>query len=235
VSEIEIVMEEKLHKFLTKELPEKETDAILEELITQEMDTDLRKRLSKTLDQEHGITRENGRKTAKIKYLGYMLAAAASISILIALVFYPNTNMDNPQLLAQQYLQEQRLSHPGTFKGADPALEKQRSQAIISFNNGDFSSAITHFKVLASPTAEDRYYLGLSYLMNEQYGPAIGNLENSMAASERFVEEARWFMGLAQLLEGDNEKAEETLNRIGPNEWKYEEARSLLEKMKNIQ
>lgn len=228
-------MEEKLHKFLTEELPEKETDAILEELITQEMDADLRKRLSKTLEQEHGITREYGKKTAKVKYLGYILAAAASISILIALVFYPNTNMDNPQLLAQQHLQEQHFSHPGTFKGADPTMERQRSQAIVSFNNGDFSNAIVHFKALASPTAEDRYYLGLSYLMNEQYGLAIGNLEKSMMTSERFVEEVQWFMGLAQLLEGDTEKAEETLNKIGPYEWKYKEARLLLEKMKNKQ
>ncbi|WP_422079402.1 tetratricopeptide repeat protein [Ulvibacterium sp.] len=226
-------MEEKLHKFLTEKLPEKEADAILEELITQEMDADLRKRLAKTLDQEHGITREHGKRKTKVRYLGYILAAAASISILIALVFYPNTSMDNPQLLAQQYLQEQHFSHPGTFKGADSTMERQRSQAIASFNNGDFSNAITHFNTLTSPTAEDSYYLGLSYLMDEQYGPAIGNFEKSMATSERFMEEARWFMGLAQLLEGDTEKAEETLNGIDPNAWKYKEARSLLEKMKN--
>ncbi|MEM9361457.1 MAG: tetratricopeptide repeat protein [Bacteroidota bacterium] len=223
-------MKKKLHHLISEELSEKETDEIMGALVTQQMNAELRQRLAHTLKEKHGIIRSAERGNGKIKYLNYMLAIAASITVLIALVFYPNWAGDSPQVLAQQYLSEQPLSHPGTFKGAT-VVDEQRTQAIVAFNQGDFTKAATHFNALEAPTAEDRYYLGLAYLKNGDYEQAVPLLVESKTKGKRFTQEAQWFLGLAHLALGNTESAINELKAIGKDEWKYKEAVSLLEQI----
>ncbi|WP_350284810.1 tetratricopeptide repeat protein [uncultured Croceitalea sp.] len=225
-------MKKKLHQLISPELSEKETDELMGALVTQQMNAELRQRLAHTLKEEHGIRREMEQKKGKIKYLNYMLAIAASITVLIALVFYPNGVDDSPQVLAQQYLSEQPLSHPGTFKGAT-VVDEQRTQAIVAFNQGDFTKAIEHFEALTAPTAEDTYYLGLAHLKKGDYSRAITLLTENKTEGKRFVQEARWFLGLAYLTQNNTKNAVKELKAINKDEWKYDEAQSLLEEIKD--
>lgn len=227
-------MKKKLHQLISEELSEKETDEIMGALVTQQMNAELRQRLAHTLKEEHGIIRGAERGKGKIKYLNYMLAVAASITVLIALVFYPNRAGDSPEALVQQYLSEQPLSHPGTFKGTT-VVDEQRTQAIVAFNQGDFTEAIVHFNALTLPTVEDTYYLGLAYLMDKQYELAIAELERILEKSNRFNQEIRWFLGLAHLADGSIEKGAIELRKIAAGEWKYKEAVSILKKIEDLQ
>ena len=220
--------DEKIRQFAKGQLSEKETDALLEDVLTEEMDTGLRQRISQKLKDEHGVTREQPAKSeGKLRYLPYMLAVAVSIVLLFTLTIF---NGGNPQEMASGYLAGQEIMHPGSFKGVTDQ-EQERTLAIDAFNDARYGEAAGHFGKIATPNVEDDYYLGVAYLKDGQLDAAKDQLQKVGEQNTRFDQEANWFLALAYLLDEKEDEAADILKKIGTNEWKYGEAQELLDEI----
>ena len=161
---------------------------------------------------------------------------AASIAFLLFAAFYllDFGAQKDPLTLAEAMVNEQLFEHPGNTKSLQNVAEL-RSTAEDAYNQKQYRKAIQAWQQIISEngaSAEDRFYLGLAYLYNQQYGNAIQELENKPSAeTDQFIQERQWFLALAFILNQQNEKAKTILNQIQVQDWKYQEAQELLKSL----
>lgn len=225
-------MKKYINKLLDPNISKKEEDQIFEELLKKKYDNELRTKWQEKLTKDHGISREHSslhRKTSSGKYLKLILAAAASIALIVTLQLF-NVTSNNVSELAQQYLDDQEILHPGASKGTAEE-SNDRTLAIQAFNQKEYNRSILLFSTLSKASDEDRYYLGLSYLLNKQYKEAIQEFETTKIKSNRFSQEINWYLSLTYLLNQQNNKAKKVLKSIKTNDWKYTKAVELLKKL----
>lgn len=220
-------LKEQVHRFLTTDLTEQETDEMMENLVTHELDADLRKKWQNILENEYKVSRDQKPQRGHIRFLTYTLAAAASIALLLT-IFFISKDSEDPQSLAMVYVNDQEIIHPGTSKGTVQA-DQNRIAAIGAFNAGDYAEAAGYFGRIASPTVEDLYFLGISNLKQQRYDEAVTALEKSRAESVQFAREINWFLALAHILNAQDDKAIRPLRAISAEEWKYDQAQELLQ------
>ncbi len=225
-------MKDKLKKLLDPDISKKEEDQIFEEVLKKKLDEDLKMKWQGMLNSDHGIVRNETstkKKVSSSNYIKIFLAAAACISLLIALqVFY--TAPSDPYTMAQQYLNKQEILHPGASKGIVDE-DENRTLAIQAFNNKDYEQSTKYYQNLEAANEEDMYYHGLALLLNNRYSEAIRKFEENGIKSDRFKQEIHWYRSLAYLLNKQNEKAETLLKQIGSNEWNYQQAQQLLKQL----
>lgn len=222
----------RLKRLLNPDISEKEQDAILGEVIKEKLDEDLKGKWQTILDRDYGIPSSKtieGKKALSSRNLKILLAAAACIGLIITIQFFDTTPTD-ARMLAQNYLSEQEILHPGASKG--PVDEdRTRTLAIRSFNSKNYGKAAQYFQNLETANEEDRYYYGLALLLKNKYPEAIRQFEQSRAAGNRFGEELNWYQSLAHLLNKQNEEAKIRLLQIGNTDWHYQQAQQLLERL----
>lgn len=221
----------KLKKLLNPGIPEKEQDSILEEVIKEKLDNDLKGKWQTILERDYGIAPNEvmRKKATSIRNLKIVLATAASIILLIAIQFFSTTSPDL-QEMAQQYLSDQEILHPGTSKGSVTENET-RISAIQSFNSKDYAKASKYYQNLEEPNEEDLYYHGLALLLKNKYPEAIKQFEQSRAIGNRFGQELNWYQSLAYLLDNQNKEAKILLTQIGKTDWNHQQAQQLLKQL----
>ncbi|MBW1299061.1 hypothetical protein [Aquimarina litoralis] len=225
-------MENKLNKFLDPNTPKKELDVVFGEILKKKLDEDLRAQWAVKLSQEYGITRSKTNGKGKFFSSGYLkifLAAAACISIIISLQLLDKTNTDS-QILAQQYLSQQEILHPGTSKGASDE-NQTRILAILTFNNKDYAQSIQYFQNMKTQKEEDTYYHGLALLLDKKYIEAIEKFRMVRAISDRYGQELNWYQSIAYILDEQNDNALTQLKRINSTDWNYKNAQQLLKEL----
>ena len=218
----------KIEEFLSDTTDMEKMDDILKMWITRTKDEELSEELSQTLDNRYGVKRKP-KKGDVLRYLRPILAIAASLALLITL-YTINQNDVSADTLATQYLDSQTIQHPGSFKGVANS-NSNRIIGIMAFNEGDFKKAAMQFEEIVLPNEEDLHYLGLAHLKNGQYQKAIVNLKKGAVKTSRYREEANWFLSLAYLLNGQDANAKYWLEQIGNNDWQFDKAQELLEKL----
>ncbi|MBQ4819296.1 hypothetical protein [Aquimarina sp. MMG016] len=221
-------MKEKLNKLSDPNISKQEEDQILEQVLKKQFDNDLRNKWKEKLDHEFGIKRNKNGFTNK-KYLKIFIATAASIALIIGLQLF-NTTPSDPYVLAQQYLNDQEIIHPGATKGISDENEN-RVLAIQMFNSKDYEQAASYFLNLEAPTEEDTYYYGLALLLNNQYNKAIVKFEENRTNSSKYIQELNWYQSIAYLLNKQPNKASSLLKQINNTDWNYEQAQLLLERI----
>ncbi len=220
-------MRDKLNKLLDPNISKKEEDQILEDVIKMKHDEALKTKWRGVLSNKYDITRNENNSNKTIKFsntLKIILATAACISILLTIQFFGASS--NPSDLAQQYLNEQEILHPGASKGFEKR-DENRTLAIQAFNNGDYDKSSKYFQSIETINDEDLYYEGLAFLLNSKYTQAIQKLE-TIESNERFKQELNWYLSLAYILDKQNEKAEKQLKQISSTDWNYLHAQELL-------
>ncbi len=226
-------MSNRLIKLTDPKISKEEEDRILTEVITAKMNQDLRRKWEHMLEEEYKVTREGRSKVRRLfssRNTKLLLAIAACIALVIAIPFM-NISTTTSQELAQQYLAEQEVLHPGISKGT-AAEDEMRVRAIQSFNNQAYGQAAQQFGQLEASNEEDHYYHGLALLLSNRYPEAIEQFEQSEAMNDRFLQELHWYQALAYLLDGNDQQAAEVLTHIQSGDWNYEKAQSLLEKIR---
>lgn len=218
----------KIEEFLSDTTDMEKMEDILKMWITRTKDEELRKELSKTLDNRYGVKRK-AKKGVVLRHLRQILAIAASLALLFTVYMF-NQNDVPADTLATQYLDSQTIQHPGGFKGV-ANFDSSRTKGIMAFNEGDFKKAALQFEEIVSPNEEDLHYLGLAYLKNGQYQKAIENLKKGAVKTSRYREEANWFLSLAYLLDGQDANAKYWLDQIKKGDWQFEQAQDLLKKV----
>ncbi|WP_299438507.1 hypothetical protein [uncultured Aquimarina sp.] len=225
-------MKDKLNKFLDPDISKEEQDEIFGEILKKKLDEDLKAKWQIKLLQEYGITRNktnDKKKFSSSKYLKIFLAAAACISLIIVTQLF-NTASSDPQTMAQQYLYEHEILHPGASKGFSDE-NQTRTLAILTFNNKNYLQSVRYFQNLETHTEEDVYYHGLALLLNNQYPEAIDKFKAVSINTDRYQQELNWYQSIAYLLDGQSNNAKIQLKQISNTDWNYKNAQRLLKEL----
>lgn len=221
-------MKNRLQKLLDPDLSKQEEDKILEELIKTQHDNELKTRWEKKLSEEYGIDRDTiqlkKNKSSASKYIRLFIAAAACIALIVTVQLL---NTDTANDLAQQYVTQQEILHPGASKGVINE-DQNRTLAIQEFNNKNYRQSILYFESLHEVNEEDRYYHGLALLLSDQYRESIQKFE-AISDRKQFRQEINWYQSLAYILNKQENKAQKLLQQIGTNDWNHKKAKKILE------
>ncbi len=219
-------MKEKINKLLDPNISKKEEHEIFEEILKRKHDDDLKQKWQETLSTEYGIHKNSNTTNRKrsSKYIKIFLAAAACIAVILTLQ-RSNAGSNSSSELAQRYLNDQEILHPGASKGlAEENLN--RTLAIQAFNSQKYQKSIEYFESLVETSEEDKYYNALAFLLNKEYQEAIQKFEETNKDS--FRQEVNWYQSLAYLLNNQEENAAELLQQINKTDWNYAKSQKLL-------
>ncbi len=116
-----------------------------------------------------------------------------------------------------------------TRSDSDQTLERK---AFVAYESGDLVSAIKYFNELKSNEDLDylSFYLGQSYLKQNDLDNAVEYFEQTIAKDKVFVAESHWYIALAYLKNNDKTNAKKHLEKLIINySYMNSEAKILLE------
>ena len=163
----------------------------------------------------------------------YYYAAAAVIGITVVVAVFRNSFNENPDQLFQAYF----TPYPNMFEPAlrsNQSIDSKRAEAFQAYEQRNYQKAATLFTDLLKDNkdAPMLLLLGNSNLI-------LGNLEeakaNFITLNQDFDDldmQAKWYLSLCYLKNGETEKAQAILKELGATEISYAtKARELLEKV----
>ncbi|SHI80643.1 tetratricopeptide repeat protein [Aquimarina spongiae] len=226
-------MNDKIHQLLGPNLSKDEEDKILGQILKEKHDADLKVKWKTKLENEYGITRNKhiSKNKNRNTFIKILLATAACIAVVVTIQLAGSSAVD-VSLIAQNYLDEQEILHPGTSKGVSKE-EVFRTLAIQSFNQKEYKQSSGYYQSLTNPDQEDLYYHGLALLLSKDYENALQKFEENKQTGDKYAQEINWYQSLTFLLLKQIDAAEDQLEQINPDDWNYEKAQKLLEQLKN--
>ena len=116
-----------------------------------------------------------------------------------------------------------------TRSDSDQTIERK---AFVAYESGDLVSAIKYFNELKRDKSIEylNFYLGQSYLKQNNFKKAIEYFEQNIEEDKVFVAESHWYIALSYLKNKDKTSAKEHLEKlIADYEYMNSEAKVLLE------
>ncbi len=169
----------------------------------------------------HQYFKQQKAKLFTMKRMIYMLAAAASV-VLILLLTLPGTSPDNYSF----------NDMPGAIvRGA----EDEKAKAAQLFNNKQYAEAATAFTKLRTTAPADAtvdFYLGLSLLKTEKYAEALPLFETLANGSSVYAEDANFFAALSAYHLQQNDKAKQYAEKVKGGSRYWKNAKGVLKKLK---
>lgn len=180
------------------------------------------------LDQIHDeLYTDNNKPKIGIRKLYYYVAAACISLLALGWWLYSPT-----QSSAELYTQYFEV-YPD-FVTSRAIEESGLSKAIQYYNDEKYQLAANEFQVLYlgdSLKYDVSFYLGLSYLNTGSNTKAIKILNSVVENSDKYQQQARWYLALAFLKNNQLDKAKTTLLKIKPLEYHYSESREIIENL----
>lgn len=222
-------------KYRRNDLTSEQKDALFQPLVRAKFDRDRRERWAKTLADQHGVQREKATGRSAVRSLLLALAAAAAIALLLVARPWETVPATNYTALADPYLQAEPFPNVIIRKGPVVESETLRTQMAEAYSKGQYATAITRGQQLLQlqqTDVWDLFYLSLSYLYLDQPEEAILYFDQAEELSRQtsgdFQQEIQWFRALAYVKNAQWDEARTQLMRIGPDDWQYGEAQTLL-------
>ncbi len=207
-----------------------ERELVVKKALRQVIHIEQRKEWEQVLNHQHGITRIEKNQLLKISWMK-LLTVAASFAAFIFAGHYFFNQQQTIQALAQEYLAEVPVHHPGLSKGVSEQDEQNRQIAISLFDSQKYAGAIDKFNVIVKLSVQDQFYLGLSYLYYGEIDSAIPLFVELDKQTIQYREEVNWFLSLAYILNNDQSKAKIQLEQIKNGDWNFQKSKSLLTKL----
>lgn len=164
------------------------------------------------------------KESAKVFSIRKLMAAAASVAVLIAALMYWSPWKKD---LYSQYSIEEMIS-PAERGSVKDSLAQQAAE---QFNQHHYKAAVvTLDKLLAAQPGDAyaRYYRGLSYLEDGQTSKARPDLEVIYNGESVFKYDGAFFIALSYLKDKNTEKCKEWLLKIPESAENYDKAQELL-------
>ena len=124
---------------------------------------------------------------------------AATVALLLAVWLWPRSasQLSGGELFAAHFSPYPNFLSP-QVRGGETSNELL-DQSIAAYQQGEYAAAVRGFSQVEMPElqAEVAFYLGLSYLGNEQAKEAIGPL--LLAQEGQFAQASTWYLVLAQV------------------------------------
>ncbi len=140
-----------------------------------------------------------------------IMAAAAILLAVVALFFVLNRNEDDQDLYAR-YAQHEPLLVQERGNAADSIANK----AAGLFNEKNYAAAVLPLRQYLSIQREDQFVMALAIAQIEtgNYQDAESQLQQLIENKSAFSGEARWYMVLAALKQGDKQKALDAIDQL---------------------
>lgn len=168
-------------------------------------------------------------KRNRIRYMAYVTAVAASVTILIAVGIIPSS-MDQDRLFDRYY--EPYAASDHLQRGATEMYVKMAA-GINSYVDGNYRQSIEQFSALSSDPSirtEVHYFTALSYLGLGQFESSQTHFEVLLEGDNKFQLETLWYLSLCYLKTGELEKAQAFLGQLKNYEGKYKKDAQVLGK-----
>lgn len=156
------------------------------------------------------------------------LAAASAVILLILVV---------PRFFNRGDLFEEYAGYPAAgfaLKSAGTSDAQTLADAEERFNRKDYSGAATALRTFLSAhpnEPEQRFYLGLCLLKQDQVGEAKTIFQALSTGGTTYAGDGRWYLALAFLKEGDLQSSKNVLQSIPEQDPYREKAAQLLQKI----
>lgn len=234
-----------IKKFITATTDEGMDESINKKVVQQSIESDQWLSWQKKLSEDYNIHRNlsNKKPVAKVRPLRtWLMASAAALLLLVSGIFLIKTlDETSPVKLADNYINTEKFAHPLELrsKGPEQDLSQMRTEAALAYIKNDYPAAISIgeqiIRQAAESSTDDHFFLGLSYVYNNQPSSAINQLllaQQKGLLSGRFVQETDWFLALAYIKNEQHGMAAEILDKIIQNQqWMAEKALKLKEAM----
>jgi tetratricopeptide (TPR) repeat protein len=233
---------EEIERFLLQKMSPEEEEIFRKRLLT---DPDLTKKteemkllsigiqesfLEEKLDRFHEeLSVPVIKKEKSVKLLSFKWLAAASVLFAIVVtgyLFFVRTDKD-AALFAEYYQPD-----TGLITAMGPDSDYQFNRGMIDYKTGNYEAAINTWNALLSTKPGNdtlNYFLGSAYLADKKTEEAIAAFEKLIAIPNSvFVNDAYWYLGLAQLKKGNKDTA---LSFLGKSD--HPDKEELLKKLKD--
>ncbi len=152
---------------------------------------------------------------------------SASAAVLAGVIFAVNVLLpsDDPGKLFEKYYESITAVSPVT-RSMNGNITGMWSSAVSSYNKGDYHTALAGFSGLISADPSlvpPRFFLGMTHLSLGNYSGAINLLKEVADKQAEYSREARWYLGLVYLHEGDKDKAAECFKLLANSSGYYSE------------
>ena len=178
--------------------------------------------LKKILDPlTHQYFKKEKAKVFTMKRTMYMLAAAASV-VLILLLALPGTSPDNYSF----------DDMPGAIVRG---TEDEKAKAAQLFNSKQYADAAKAFQQLKATNVADAtvdFYLGLSLLKTEKFADALPLFETLANGTSVYAEDANFFAALSAYHLQQHDKAKEYAEKVKEGSRYWKNAKAIKRKMK---
>jgi TolA-binding protein len=172
-----------------------------------------------------------GRISIFARYIPLAAAAIAGIFLLLRALLPAS----DPKQIFDTYYTPLNAISPVT-RSLNDVASANYSAAINSYKTGAYQEAVLGFgKVLDKEPGSEaaKFYMGLSQLALSNWTQTIALLTDISEQQGEFGKEARWYLGLACLHEGDKQKAVECFEYLAKSRGFYaERAGSILRRLK---
>lgn len=161
-------------------------------------------------------------KVINFKKIVTILAAAAVLIIGSLFVFNGSNELYEMPLMQSEIVrgQEENISYENTVK---------------AFNNRNYAEARVQLESLLKDTPDEiqyAYYLGLTYLGEDNWKLAINKLDPVASGQSVFADEAKYYLAIAYFKNDQPKVAKELLNSLVADDALGKKAKKLLEEIK---
>ncbi|PZR13831.1 MAG: hypothetical protein DI539_19135 [Flavobacterium psychrophilum] len=162
------------------------------------------------------------------------VAIAASITLLIAACYFFALNPTPQELYANQFVPYPNVFEP-TVRGNINTSQDKRTEAFRAYDQGDYATASQLFTELSASHSEPGILLllGNSNLIIGKTQEAQNNFLELIANYDELEAQAKWYLALSYLKQGEGEKAQLILQELSDPQVTYsKKAKELLDNMK---
>ncbi len=182
--------------------------------------------LDNLLGKQQQLLTNNNRESVK-RRTPLLVAAAVSLLALSTFALWLFDQPTSEEIVARELSQPYAAVTIVRAGGEDSNFEK----AMLQYSAGDYAESIQLFEqALAAEenSTTAKFYMGLSFLYNNQPKQSATYLRHSVEPHNRFQEQARWFLTLAYLQSDQTHEAQQILKEILEQQtYKHEQARKL--------
>ena len=153
----------------------------------------------------------------------YILRIAAVLMLVSGVGWYFIRN--NAAGNETQYLAELSSQNPEQLQG----VADERTAWTEAFRDKNYQNVIDYLSKKTEQSPEEIYYLGLSYVVTQQYEKAIEQFTKKSILDSVYVEKADWALALVYLKQKNNDLAKPLLEKIAGSDSEFsEKAKELL-------
>lgn len=164
-------------------------------------------------------------------HIQWMKIAASLLIVLLAggYLFIRNEYRDD------QLFEDSFTAYPNQFSVMGSGQKNLFTEGLRHYDNREYDKAVESFSKVENESEyaiPAQLYLGISYMALNQPEPSINALENLIEKGTSYSDAARWYLALAYLKNGDEDKTRSLLADIVKSKgFQAQQAERLLQKL----